>query len=456
MIVTCAECDTQFKLDDSKVVGTGLNVRCSVCKHAFFVEAPGHAVGEVDGAANEPVSAIDRIAGAAIDAAFSDEPGAIPEATQDLATPDSESSSDDEIVPAAALSLNADEGMNESGENSESDWEFSLDPDHAPGTPAGIPQAETPTTGKAAAAKLAVDHLLSPAPTPSPTPSPTAAPTPAPTPQAKEEGKSLGDPETSDPGDWDFFGNEGEDLSAGSPKPPPAAAPVQAASPASAAAIAPGEGVGAPQPLDPGVSSNAFGAERSTGVEAPADAQSAFPEYVPARPASRALGRVGNAIGWFFVVALFTLGLHSGMRIQRLAPAHLETQQVGGAIVESVEGQWIENILAGPLFVVSGTLREAGGGSAASRSVIVLRLYDADGRPLDSASAMVGPALSEQQIREGDPEELIARLELGASRISSEPLAKGETRRFNAILREVPTSAASFRLESAPLSLDVP
>ena len=69
---------------------------------------------------------------------------------------------------------------------------------------------------------------------------------------------------------------------------------------------------------------------------------------------------------------------------------------------------------------------------------------------------MVGPALSERQIREGGPGELIARLELGAARMSREPLARGSTRSFHAILPELPTTALSFHLESAPLSLDVP
>ena len=40
--------------------------------------------------------------------------------------------------------------------------------------------------------------------------------------------------------------------------------------------------------------------------------------------------------------------------------------------------------------------------------------------------------------------------------IANFEIAGGETRRFNAVLREGPTAAVSFRLESAPLSLDVP
>ena len=157
-------------------------------------------------------------------------------------------------------------------------------------------------------------------------------------------------------------------------------------------------------------------------------------------------------------LALITLGIHSGLKIQHRVPRPLESQRVGGMIVESLQGQWIENILAGPLFVVSGTLRNDAEVAAASGSILVVRLYDASGQPLDAASALLGPALTERQIREGGPAELIARLELGAARTSREPPGKGVTRRVQAILTDVPAAAASFRLESAPsrsTSLDI-
>ena len=100
MIVSCTECDTQFRLDDSKVAGTGLNVRCSICKHAFFVPAPG---AEVDDTATDPAAAFDRVAGAAAEAAFSDVPSPTPEVTRDLAAPDSDASIDDEDEIATTI-----------------------------------------------------------------------------------------------------------------------------------------------------------------------------------------------------------------------------------------------------------------------------------------------------------------------------------------------------------------
>jgi len=40
MIVTCASCLTKFNLDELKIPGKGAKVRCSRCKHVFFVAAP--------------------------------------------------------------------------------------------------------------------------------------------------------------------------------------------------------------------------------------------------------------------------------------------------------------------------------------------------------------------------------------------------------------------------------
>ncbi|MED5263035.1 MAG: zinc-ribbon domain-containing protein [Myxococcota bacterium] len=51
MIVTCEACDTRFQLDDERIPSEGVRVRCSCCRHGFFVSAvAGDACGppEVD------------------------------------------------------------------------------------------------------------------------------------------------------------------------------------------------------------------------------------------------------------------------------------------------------------------------------------------------------------------------------------------------------------------------
>ena len=41
MLVVCEKCETRFHLSDAKVPAKGARVRCSRCKHAFFVAPPG-------------------------------------------------------------------------------------------------------------------------------------------------------------------------------------------------------------------------------------------------------------------------------------------------------------------------------------------------------------------------------------------------------------------------------
>jgi predicted Zn finger-like uncharacterized protein len=100
VIVTCERCETEFQLDDARVPTGGARVRCSRCKHAFFVMPPAASREE----------AIDRAAGLAL----GDDPA--PEVTEDLpedtTLPESEPEPD---VAAVAPAAAADD---------ESDWEF--------------------------------------------------------------------------------------------------------------------------------------------------------------------------------------------------------------------------------------------------------------------------------------------------------------------------------------------
>jgi len=48
MIVTCASCLTKFNLDDSRIPSKGTNVRCSRCRHVFYVVPPPDQKEEAD------------------------------------------------------------------------------------------------------------------------------------------------------------------------------------------------------------------------------------------------------------------------------------------------------------------------------------------------------------------------------------------------------------------------
>lgn len=47
MIITCASCLTRFNLDDSRISAEGIKVRCSRCKHVFYVVPPPETKEEI-------------------------------------------------------------------------------------------------------------------------------------------------------------------------------------------------------------------------------------------------------------------------------------------------------------------------------------------------------------------------------------------------------------------------
>jgi predicted Zn finger-like uncharacterized protein len=47
MIITCASCLTKFNLDDSRIQAKGIKVRCSRCKHTFYVVPPPETKAEM-------------------------------------------------------------------------------------------------------------------------------------------------------------------------------------------------------------------------------------------------------------------------------------------------------------------------------------------------------------------------------------------------------------------------
>lgn len=81
MIIQCEQCNTKFRLDDAKIKGRGVKVRCSKCKHVFLVqkeERPGTTFGDLlgqygeGGGAASGVGAGSELAGSSTN--LSDEP----------------------------------------------------------------------------------------------------------------------------------------------------------------------------------------------------------------------------------------------------------------------------------------------------------------------------------------------------------------------------------------------
>ena len=197
MIVTCERCETEFQLDDARVPEGGARVRCSRCKHAFFVMPP----------AASPAQQADQAASAAL----ADDP--TPGVTEDLV--------DDSIAAHA--------------EDDESDWEFNRDlpADHTDSPDAR--SARSPGPGAARGDRVPADppgQSFDLGDEPEAEPTRSAEPVRPDT--SASEGADLGSPV-----EWNFFDDDDERPAPFAPAPPPRAR---------AAEIAPTfEGGGAPE-----------------------------------------------------------------------------------------------------------------------------------------------------------------------------------------------------------------
>ena len=56
MIITCEECTTRFKLDDARIPAKGAKVRCSKCRHAFFVKPEARNEERVENAVDRALA----------------------------------------------------------------------------------------------------------------------------------------------------------------------------------------------------------------------------------------------------------------------------------------------------------------------------------------------------------------------------------------------------------------
>jgi predicted Zn finger-like uncharacterized protein len=402
VIVTCEECSTQFQLDDSKVPSRGIRVRCSRCKHAFLVQPPG-------------LSPSDRIQQAAEDA-LSGDSSLGPGTTQDL-PPRPEA---DDGGPEADWEFNHDFGSGEKGEEG--------GPDRRVAAREAIDDLLRPNSGGSRVSELAADSV----------PDLRADSTP----NLREE--TAFDPDSSveieSPPPL-----ETEDESAFEAPPARTRAPVtpvEGADEAGArsrpptASVALGSIFSTPAGLTDGDGAAARAAAASLDV----DAES---------PMAIRLGRIASAAGW-----VATIGLIGAVVYGSFVPRVAQSTAAGPAQVldrveaESVEGRWIENAVAGRIFVVSGTLRTTGRGPVAAP--LQVQILDRGGAALDVTPAPVGPALALRALREQDPAILTAAHGRASRWLAQAPIAGGERRRFQAVFMDLPPAAAAFRLAEAP------
>ena len=399
MVIACSKCQTRFHVDDARVPAEGVRVRCSKCKHSFFVRPP-------DAPADAGVHAA---AGAAAEGLGAPEPSldldrAAAVSGEEIGAP---------LAPDDGPGCLADSPPAELGAalDDEEDWQFAIDPPSAASA-----RSEPEVEEEDPAPKPPVDRGLEA----------RAEQRRAAAPGAEPETSSLADLES--PESWDLLGD-------GSP---------------------PG-----PSSDDAALDETDLG-EAGLEVDAPAEGAEEshfFEELEPSEevsrsaPRARAVGRVARALahgaGWVALVGLLGAlgwGLVTAEPAAVAAPAAVS---VAGLEAREVRGRIVENALAGPLFVVTGTLANRSDRPRAPGRVIRVVLLDAHDRPLAS-SAVAGLPLAPRQVREAEPAELRRALERSAASLARRYLARGEVLPFQALFEGLEPRAAAFRLEDAP------
>jgi len=394
LIVTCEQCATQFQLDDSRVPPGGVRVRCSRCKHAFFIEPAAGA---------QPESPFERAAQQALDA----EASPTPEATEDLAESAGADGADFEDASDASDESTTDE----------SDWEFNEAPvaDESPAAGEHVAAQD--------AAREAVDDLLGSGPA-SRVPATPPARTSRREPASFAAGSSAAEDDLGSPESWDLLSEDSPSISASS----------------AAAVSSDAETAGSQAPPEP-VRAHSVSVSRPTAEE----------WIAPSEPSRLAawIARSGHAAGWSVTAALSALVAVAtlGPGLSAESESGLGTQHLAQLEAQGIAGRWVENVAAGPLFVVSGHLVNLKAEPMPLGALAGVRLLDANGARLAGEPAAIGPVIEPRDLREADPAALRARQLQGGSSLAAEPLQPGQSVPFEAVVVMVPAAAARFVLE---------
>ena len=450
MIVTCEKCSTSFQLDEARIPASGAQVRCSRCKHAFFLANPSASQSEAadsiaEEAAQDPMSSVPPVA--------SDAPAL--DSTSGDAAPDAESDEEDWQF--------SEEIRNEGDEDQESESDFGVSQDFGSGLDADelLGDDGPPTPG-------AVDPADSSAPTPSIDPD-------------SDGGSGLeleSDPESVESApDESIFGSvddftslmEDDDVErVDLGKETESALDTVASASTSAGIDAPGgttEDLGDPESWDL-VGNEDFAVSKSAAgrLDSPSQnealgsateiedvsAESPYEEEIgPVSRLRQGLGRVGHGVGWAVTIVCVVGALGLGLRSEwtRFAQS-TQTVSVGALTAETTRVSWVETSRSGSILVVAGRIRNTGRVPLRPGTVQIVMLDAAGGR-LTGPPIQAGERLAESVLREAPPEQLIERTAAAASGLRNKPLAPGESRAFQAIALEdrLPEGARRALLE---------
>ena len=459
LIVTCSECTTSFQLDEARIPTTGAQVRCSRCKHAFFLAHPSASQSE----------SVHEIAGAAA----ADPTAGIPDPSSDLGG-----------LPVSGL-----DGGGVADQSDEEEWQFSEevrvegDEDRAAEPAPAAPQAIVEEPGFEEdsdfglnedfgegldADAIAADLNASDVEVPEPE-TPAVAEM-----AAGDDGGGSGleldgpeEPVVSSDGDRDesSFGSvddfsslmEDEEEPALSTESAPSVAAPATPSPGSYSETGKTDDLGDPESWDligaapasaKPSSKQSAGTADSSSTGAALDGALAELEFAPDEDSvtydeeqePSALGalvaKFGHGVGWAVTtIALIAVGgLLIGPEFSRWADAP-QYSTAGALRARTTEMNWVETARSGFVLVMRGEVENAGTEDLLPSNVR-LWLLDGSGERLTAASVSVGFPLNEEALREASESTLRAQRKASVNAFVSRPIAPGESRVFEAIVLE--------------------
>ena len=458
MIVTCEECSTSFQLDESRIPATGAQVRCSRCKHAFFLPNPSisqsdavHSIAEEAAAA--PVAsvpaAIEDLGGAtqgdAIDVA---EPAPEPELDEEdwqfseeirVEGDDLEDDFDEDLSGELSTELDGESDFGETEDFGAGLDDSALTADTldaelqnfaAAGTGSGLeldsgpePIASEPPRDESNFGSVDdFSELMQDEETPvamdlaaeiaSELEEESAAELSAGTCSESGPTDDLGDPES-----WDLVGND----------------EFVAPEPAQ-------HGVGTIVPID----ADEFFSDDVFADEVYADDISSSSIFV-----GPPLAQMGRVVGWVACVALVGGVLVLGLQIEWSHWAEAPQVVNWGALqAETTSAGWVDTSRSGPILRFEGQIRNTGA-KAMWPGVIQLALLDGTGERLTSPPIQARSPVAQQILREAGPDLLGTELSEASRHFEETPLAPGEVRRFEALVRagDLPEDAQRVLLE---------
>ena len=474
LVVECGKCGTRFQLDSSRIPDAGIRVRCSRCKHAFFLNNPSQSqANAIDAVAQEAIEQESVPTPAAThDLAGHISPGEGAGASNVVAGPDDEEDwefnedpipdedsgeyddidvdedidfdleSDAEGFSAEAFDQDAHDSdrieladtgaetvMNESSASCLDGGEIGVDDlaqsnmsvesvevegiDEIPEDSADDEQADGPAPGfggEREAGAFGSMEDFAGERTNDAEEQPVAT-------ALSGEQENIEDPES-----WDFFGDDAA----------PSQAPVVSESSAfSAAAEAP------LQDVNPA----------AIGVDADSEWR-AYERQGPVGAASRIAGAVMTVAVFGLLIAGVYLGvigsLDSGIR----TPAFVDIGQMRAA---NIRGQWLDTESVGTVYVVSGDLLNPGTTIASPDRAVRVTLLDADGTALEVGPSFAGTGLEFDTLRQVARDDVLSAQLNAARALASQEIAPGHSVPIAAAFVDLPADATHFALNALDL-----